>query len=438
MGAADELLRSTLEAALGVAKAGERASPPVPAPQALRGVLHFKRYPAAARDFAKRAIDEDEEFRERVADEVTEAQVGGAGWLYLTRPDGWEQAFATLRADAGRRDDARREEQGVQELERRLLVADDRLRQEQMRSHAATEDADQARAELSEERRARREVQERLDAVEGAVAEAVHARDEALVARDAALADAEEAQAEAAAARTAQRAAEAALTSASVSEPSDSGVSDELAKRTEAAAAEARRLAEELQFLSDEFVGGARKIASSKARGPGPAPAPSAQGPPPRHKAAAPRRRPVDLPPGVSDGSREAAAALLRMPDVRVLVDGYNVSKRAWAAASIAEQRDRLVRALDDLALRTGAHPTVVFDGGDVDPMRHRSSTRSVQVLFSPDGVSADAIVIDCIGRCPPGTPVVVVSSDNEVRNGAKAKGARVVHSDTFLDVVRR
>ena len=128
----------------------------------------------------------------------------------------------------------------------------------------------------------------------------------------------------------------------------------------------------------------------------------------------------------------------MRMPGAQVLVDGYNVTKRFWADVSIAQQRDRLVRALDDLSLRTGAHPTVVYDGDDVDPTGQRSSTRSVDVLFSPAGVSADAIVVGCIARCPPDAPVVVVSSDNEVRDGARARGARLLHSEVFFEVLRR
>lgn len=205
----------------------------------------------------------------------------------------------------------------------------------------------------------------------------------------------------------------------------------------EEAAAEAQRFAEE-QFLADEFVGGARRLESSRARGPGPAPKPSPKGPRPPREGGSRRSRTGDLPPGVVAGSREAAVALLRTPGVQVLVDGYNVSKRAWGDATIAEQRERLVRALDDLAVRTGARPTIVFDGSDVAPMGHRSGTRAVQVVFSPDGVSADAVVVDCIGRCARGAPVVVVSSDNEVRAGAEAQGAHVLHSETFLGVVRR
>jgi predicted RNA-binding protein with PIN domain len=221
-------------------------------------------------------------------------------------------------------------------------------------------------------------------------------------------------------------------------EPADSGPSPELARRAGDAAAEAQRLAESLQFLADDFVDGARPLSTGRSRGPGPAPTPSSAGPAPRRARPPGRRAPVDLPPGVMDGSPEAAAHLFRMPGAQLLVDGYNVTKRAWGNASITEQRARLVRALDDLSLRTGAPPTVVFDGDDVDPTGSRESTRSVRVLFSPADVSADAIVLECIGRCPPEAPVVVVSSDNEVREGARARGARLLHSDVFFDVLRR
>lgn len=438
MSAADELLRPALEAALEVARVGERSTPAVPAPQALRGVLHFKRFPAAARDFARRALEEDEEFRERVADEVTEARVGEVGWLYLTRPEGWAETFEAMVAESDRRHQAAEEERTLQQAERRLVVAEDRLRQHEMQARGLAEAAEQARSELAEERRARREVQDRLEAVEARVAAVEAERDDALARRAEVVAELEEAQQATADMHARAREAELALASATVPEPSDDGDSSALGERAAAAAEEAGRLAEELQFLADEFVGGARPLASGRSKGPGPAPAPSKAGPPPRRSRAEARRAPLELPPGVMDGSPEAAAHLVRTRGVQVLVDGYNVTKRAWADASIGEQRERLVRALDDLSLRTGARPTVVFDGDDVEPTGRREGTRSVQVLFSPAGVSADAIVLQCVERCPAHVPVVVVSSDNEVRDGARRRGARILHADVFFDLLRR
>lgn len=189
-------------------------------------------------------------------------------------------------------------------------------------------------------------------------------------------------------------------------------------------------------FLADEFVAGARPLPAKGSRGPGPAPEPSPSGPQPRPPA--PRRTsPADLPPGVAEGSREAAAHLLRTPGTVVLVDGYNVTKRVWPDAPIGEQRRRLVALLDELSARTGVRPTAVFDGDDVEDTGRREGTRGVRVEFSPAGVSADAMLVDAVATFVRDCPVVVVSSDNEVRRGAAQRGARVVHSEEFFAVAR-
>ena len=62
---------------------------------------------------ARRVLDSDEEFRARVVDTVTEGDVGRSGWLYLSRPEGWEKELAELvgeAADAVEREADRRAE----------------------------------------------------------------------------------------------------------------------------------------------------------------------------------------------------------------------------------------------------------------------------------------------------------------------------------------
>ena len=83
-------LRPALEAAFAVARAGLDADPPVPPPTALRPFLSFRRLSGRALDRAAKVLDEDEAFRERVRDAVEADAVGDAGWLYLDRPDGWQ------------------------------------------------------------------------------------------------------------------------------------------------------------------------------------------------------------------------------------------------------------------------------------------------------------------------------------------------------------
>ena len=128
------------------------------------------------------------------------------------------------------------------------------------------------------------------------------------------------------------------------------------------------------------------------------------------------------------DDSTEAAGHLLRLPGVAVVVDGYNVAKAAWPHLSTAEQRAHLLDAMEALASRTGTQPMVVFDGADVGSVGTGSAPRQqVRVRFSPAGVEADDVVLELAAEVPATRPVVVVSSDRRVRDGARALGANVM-----------
>jgi len=150
-----------------------------------------------------------------------------------------------------------------------------------------------------------------------------------------------------------------------------------------------------------------------------------------------PRRRPAPVPPPLLDESPAAAAHLLRLPGAYVLVDGYNVSMTAWGSVPVAEQRDRLVDLLDELHARIGVTPVVVFDGvaagGAAAPVG-----RSVRVRFTDEGVEADDVVIAMVDEVPIDRPVVVVSSDGRVREGAQRRGANVVGAAQFLAAAGR
>ncbi|HSL57199.1 MAG TPA: NYN domain-containing protein, partial [Acidimicrobiales bacterium] len=148
-------------------------------------------------------------------------------------------------------------------------------------------------------------------------------------------------------------------------------------------------------------------------------------------------RRPPPLPPGVFDDSVEAADALLRRADAVVLVDGYNVAMTVWPDLPKSEQRRRLERSLDELAARCRCRPEVVWDGAAVVEPLPVTSPRGVRVRFSPADVEADDVILDRLGELPPSDEVVVVSSDREVRDGARAGGAGVLSSEQLRDALR-
>jgi predicted RNA-binding protein with PIN domain len=151
------------------------------------------------------------------------------------------------------------------------------------------------------------------------------------------------------------------------------------------------------------------------------------------------RRVPLVLPGGVFDDTPEAAEHLLRAPGVVLVVDGYNVSMQGWPGLPVADQRRRLVTGLVDLAARTATRVEVVFDGAEVDPMSLPAPRRPlVRVRFSDPGVEADDVVIDLVASLPAATPVAVASSDRRVREGARRRGANLLHADQILALLRR
>lgn len=152
---------------------------------------------------------------------------------------------------------------------------------------------------------------------------------------------------------------------------------------------------------------------------------------------------PADVVAGRLPGATAGAAstdeparlnAWIGLPAAHLIVDGYNVSKTGFADLTLALQRDRLVRLLGSLAARTGAEVTVVFDGAAV--VVPTPPSRGVRVLFSPPGVIADDVIRDLVAAEPVGRVVVVVSSDREVADGVRRRGARTADSRVLLPLL--
>jgi hypothetical protein len=124
----------------------------------------------------------------------------------------------------------------------------------------------------------------------------------------------------------------------------------------------------------------------------------------------------------------------LGLPAAHLIVDGYNVSKSGYPDLTLAQQRERLVRQLAALSSRTSAEVTVVFDGAAVAVPAPPG--RGIRVLFSPPGVIADDVIRDLVAAEPFGRVVLVVSSDREVAEGVRRRGARTAGSDVLLGLL--
>jgi predicted RNA-binding protein with PIN domain len=475
------VIRPAVESALAVARSGLAADPVVPPPVALRPYVGFaKLTPQSLRAIA-RVVERDDEFRARVVEAVDEADVGRAGWLWLARPEGWEDELDELEAASAARTADEAEAREERSATRRLASAQAAAQRAEAASAARLAELEALRSELGSEREKRQASDERVADLEGEVATLTAARAEAVRNLKAAEARAVERGTEVNTLRTRVRALEAEArrggtsgvghpapptpppststapdvaaaapasstspesptslppAAASPVAPDREAIASEIARAASGAATVAEGLAALARLLGGSTETGDAAAAALAGTAAGPAvPAPAPGG----HDDSGARRVPLSLPGGVFDDSVEAADHLLRTPGVILIVDGYNVSMTGWPDAGAAEQRRRLVAALHDLAARTSTPSEVVFDGAEVEALAVPAPRRQlVRVRFSPPGVEADDVVIDLAGRLPAATPLVVASSDNRVREGARRLGANVIHSRQLVELLAR
>ena len=164
-GELEGLIAPALELAVVVARVSAQLRPPVPVPRSMRALVRFAKLPASARPAVRKALDDDETFRGRVALAGDELGLPRASWLFLHRPSGWDEELAQLvreaieagaASDADRTDRAlRRRVAGAEAAAVRLEAALDALRAE----------AAHAGEELANERRSRRDAEERAAAL---------------------------------------------------------------------------------------------------------------------------------------------------------------------------------------------------------------------------------------------------------------------------------
>jgi len=129
---------------------------------------------------------------------------------------------------------------------------------------------------------------------------------------------------------------------------------------------------------------------------------------------------------------------LLALPQVHLIIDGYNVTKTAWPNSPLHSQRQRLVTALGALVAQRRVEVTVVFDGAELSGPVQLNPPRGVRVRFSPAGVIADDVIRQLVRAEPPGRPVVVVSTDREVADSIIKLGARALSASSLISRIAR
>ncbi|MGD9481961.1 NYN domain-containing protein [Streptomyces sp. TRM70308] len=373
------------------------------------------------------ALETDTAFRQRIAarlreldPELTEAlRVGSppaaadpvdvAALAYVTRPEGWVKLVAAAGEEAQRAQAEKAGEEATRELAR--------LRAELAQAREAGRDGgERHRAELEAARREMDGLNRRLRSAQSDVkrGEAALRKLRAELEEVRAQAAAQKAASDSEARRLRARAAEAesALEAGRRAAREDRGVAD-------------MRVRLLLDTVLDAAQGLRRELALP----------PAAQHPADTVEAVEPgRMSPKDVARrALSEEDPALLDQLLALPQVHLLVDGYNVTKTGYPTMPLEKQRLRLLGGLAVLAAQSGAEVTCVFDGAELVSPVLLAPPRGVRVLFSKPGQTADELIRRLVRAEPAGRPVVVVSTDREVADGVAEAGARPVASALLL-----
>ncbi len=115
------------------------------------------------------------------------------------------------------------------------------------------------------------------------------------------------------------------------------------------------------------------------------------------------------------------------------LIDGHNlIAKTPGLRLDDPDDEARLVERLRRYRARTGRQITVFFDAGLPGGPDRDLSTAGVQVIFAPQGQTADEMIIRRLRQTRNPQGMVVVSSDQAIIRAARQRGIRVMRSETF------
>jgi len=387
-----------------------------PAPPAvLRPMLTWRRGTrvAAARAASVSAL-EDPEFRARVRSGATPDSVDRASWLVLERPEGWEGDLEELIAQlAEQRQDGEAAAGKLRDAELAATVTE-------LRRHVAVQARDLAKMAKQCDQHVGRiaELTDELDRQRDMARVALDERREAV--RD--LKQMER--------RLAERTVEWKAAMATHVAPETAPVA--VQQVVDAAVAAAAAAVQAAHSALGERIAALGLVL----RGHEPDAQPLPGGDRPSSKPPQQTRRPVRLGRGLRIDTVAGVQWLVRRPGAMVFIDGYNVTMLAWPAMSAAEQRDRLEQGCAKVAMDAGT-VVIVFDGEGAGGRPARSVGSSVRVRYTDTDTEADDEILHLVAQVPLGQPVIVVSNDRRVVDGAAALGANTVSSTTWTELLR-
>ena len=129
-----------------------------------------------------------------------------------------------------------------------------------------------------------------------------------------------------------------------------------------------------------------------------------------------------------------------------ILIDGYNLIHsvglipRRIGPRTLERSRRALLNSLaNHLGPEHVNSTTVVFDAKDSRPDAASSADhRGITVLFAHDHEEADELIEQLIRHDSAPRQLVVVSSDHQIQQAARRRGAQAVDSETWYDQLER
>ena len=116
-----------------------------------------------------------------------------------------------------------------------------------------------------------------------------------------------------------------------------------------------------------------------------------------------------------------------------LLIDGHNlIGQCPTLSLDDPDDEEKLVRLLVQHASRTGKQITVVFDPGEPSALPRSRRLGGVDVVFAPQGTTADAVILRRLRRSHHRSDWQVVTSDQALAGEASRLGARTRTAQEF------
>ena len=127
-----------------------------------------------------------------------------------------------------------------------------------------------------------------------------------------------------------------------------------------------------------------------------------------------------------------------------LLVDAYNVLHQSRKLQQLLRQdletaREGLIDKVAHYCVQTGKRVVLVFDGRGaqvVQKVEHYRSVPSLEVIYSPRQLTADAVIERKVYLMPRKMDAVVVTNDQGVRDLCRGMGALVMNAQYFLQSI--